>query len=140
RARRVRTQRKLPRVRLGLRRPRKTVAACAQHTPACARVHDKGTDTREIESRPMKGEPLVRVGVLGAGAWARSAHLPGYRRDCRCRIVAIADTLVDRAREAAREFEIPLALANGRELVERDDIDLVDVCTPSHTHFELAWA
>ena len=26
------------------------------------------------------------------------------------------------------------------ELLVRDDIDLVDVCTPSHTHFELAWA
>ena len=25
-------------------------------------------------------------------------------------------------------------------LLERDDIDLIDVCTPSHTHFELAWA
>jgi predicted dehydrogenase len=88
----------------------------------------------------MKHDPLVRVGVLGAGAWARAAHLPGYRRDPRCRIVAIADTQVDRARDAAREFEIPLALANGSELVQRDDIDLVDVCTPSHTHFELAWA
>ena len=26
------------------------------------------------------------------------------------------------------------------ELIGRDDIDLVDVCTPSATHFELAWA
>ena len=26
------------------------------------------------------------------------------------------------------------------ELIDRDDIDLVDVCTPSATHFELAWA
>jgi predicted dehydrogenase len=26
------------------------------------------------------------------------------------------------------------------DLIQRDDIDLVDVCTPSQTHFELAWA
>jgi predicted dehydrogenase len=26
------------------------------------------------------------------------------------------------------------------QLIERDDVDLVDVCTPSATHFELAWA
>src|SRR5882672_3279038 len=88
----------------------------------------------------MTSDPIVRVGVLGAGAWARGAHLPGYRRDPRCRIVAIADTLVDRAREAAHEFEIPLATADARELLTRDDIDLIDVCTPNHTHFELAWA
>ena len=87
----------------------------------------------------MSHELPVRVGVIGAGAWARSAHLPGYRRDPRCRVVAVADTLADRARDAAREFDVPLALADGRELIRRDDIDLVDVCTPSHTHFELAW-
>ncbi len=26
------------------------------------------------------------------------------------------------------------------DVVNRDDIDVVDVCTPSHTHFELAMA
>jgi len=83
---------------------------------------------------------VVRVGVLGAGAWARGAHLPGYRREPRCRVVAIADVEVDRARAAAHEFDIATAAADPRELLERDDIDLIDVCTPSHTHFELAWA
>jgi predicted dehydrogenase len=85
------------------------------------------------------GRP-IRVGVLGAGAWARGAHLPGYRRDPRCRVVAIADTELDRARQAARDFDIPDAVANPGELVRRDDIDVIDVCTPSHTHFELAWS
>jgi predicted dehydrogenase len=83
---------------------------------------------------------IVRVGVLGAGTWARSAHLPGYRRDARCRVVAIADVEIDRARDAAREFEVSTATADPNELFRRDDIDLIDVCTPSHTHFELAWA
>ncbi len=87
----------------------------------------------------MTGERIVRVGVLGAGAWARGAHLPGYKRDARCRIVAIADCEKDRADEAAREFDIPTATTDARELFARDDIDLIDVCTPSHTHFELAW-
>jgi predicted dehydrogenase len=85
-------------------------------------------------------ESLVRVGVLGAGAWARGAHLPGYRRDRRCIVVAIADVEIDRARDAAREFDVPVAVSDPRELFRRDDIDLIDVCTPSHTHFELAWS
>ena len=88
----------------------------------------------------MTDHRIIRVGVLGAGAWARGAHLPGYRRDPRCRVVAIADTEIDRAREAAREFGIPDAAANAADVVGRDDIDLIDVCTPSHTHFELAWS
>jgi len=84
--------------------------------------------------------PVIRVGVLGAGAWARGAHLPGYRRDPRCRVVAVADVEIDRARQAAQEFGIPDAVADARAVIQRDDIDLIDVCTPSHTHFELAWS
>jgi predicted dehydrogenase len=88
----------------------------------------------------MSRDSVVRVGVLGAGAWARGAHLPGYKRDPRCRLVAIADIERERAADAAREFDIPTVSADARELVTRDDIDLVDVCTPSHTHLELAWS
>jgi predicted dehydrogenase len=83
---------------------------------------------------------MVRVGVLGAGTWAQAAHLPGYRRDPRCRVVAIADPEIEVAREAARRFEIPEVYGDHRAILDRRDVDAVDVCTPSHTHFELAWA
>jgi predicted dehydrogenase len=82
----------------------------------------------------------LRIGVLGAGAWATFAHLPGYRRDSRCEVVAIADPEIERARAAAATFNIPDVVTDHRAVLERQDIDVVDVCTPSHTHFELAWA
>ncbi len=88
----------------------------------------------------MTASGKVRVGVLGAGAWAKFAHLPGYRRDPRCELVAIADPLVERAHEFAAEFGIPHVYDSHEALIARTDIDLVDVCTPSATHFELAWA
>jgi predicted dehydrogenase len=81
----------------------------------------------------------VRVGVLGAGAWAQSAHIPGYKRDSRCTLVAIADPVVERAQALAKQFDIPSVYASHEELIAREDIDLVDVCTPSATHFDLAW-
>jgi len=82
----------------------------------------------------------VRVGVLGAGAWADFAHLPGYKRDPRCELVAIADPMIDRAKAFAAKFGIPSYYGTHEELIARSDIDLVDVCTPSATHFELTWA
>ena len=82
----------------------------------------------------------VRVGVLGAGAWAEFAHLPGYRRDPRCELVAIADPILERAKAFAKKFGIPNVYDSHTALIARDDIDLVDVCTPSATHFELSWA
>ena len=85
------------------------------------------------------GQP-VRVGVLGAGAWAEFAHLPGYKRDNRCELVAIADPEVGRAKAFAEKFGIPNVYDSHEALIARSDIDLVDVCTPSATHFELSWA
>jgi predicted dehydrogenase len=78
--------------------------------------------------------------VLGAGAWAEFAHLPGYKRDPRCELVAIADPVVERAQSFAAKFGIPHVYSSHEELIGRDDIDIVDVCTPSATHFELSWA
>ncbi len=88
----------------------------------------------------MRDGKKVRVGVLGAGAWAELAHIPGYLRDERCELVAIADPVIERARAFAEKFSIPSAYDSHEQLIGRDDIDLVDVCTPSATHFELSWA
>jgi predicted dehydrogenase len=82
----------------------------------------------------------VRVGVLGAGAWARHAHLPGYSRDSRCKVVAIADPNRALAEQTATDFGISVVARDHTEVVGRDDIDLVDVCTPSATHFDLSMA
>ncbi len=92
------------------------------------------------QNAPHDTERRVRVGVLGAGAWARFAHLPGYVRDARCQLVAIADPIVERAAEFAREFGIPHVYDSHEALIAREDIDLVDVCTPSATHLNLSLA
>ena len=90
--------------------------------------------------RKTRTDGRVGVGVLGAGAWAEFAHLPGYKRDPRCQLVAIADPVVERAQAFADKFGIPNVYGSHAELIAREDIDLVDVCTPSATHFELSWA
>jgi predicted dehydrogenase len=82
----------------------------------------------------------LRVAVLGAGRWAAGAHLPGWKRDPRCRLVAVCDVEADRAEACAREFDIPTATTDWRSTVARTDVDVVDVVTPSHTHHELAVA
>jgi predicted dehydrogenase len=90
--------------------------------------------------RKTRVDGRVGVGVLGAGAWAEFAHLPGYKRDPRCQLVAIADPAIERAQAFAETFGIPNVYGSHAELIAREDIDLVDVCTPSATHFELSWA
>jgi predicted dehydrogenase len=80
---------------------------------------------------------ILKVGVLGAGRWAQGAHIPGWQRDPRVQVVAVCDPQLQLAEEAGRTFKIPTVTSNHRELVERDDIDVIDVCTSSATHFQL---
>ncbi len=82
----------------------------------------------------------VQVAVLGAGAWAKGAHIPGWQRDPRCAVVAICDVQKGLAEEYARLFAIPAATDDWQSLIARPDIDVIDIATPSHTHYELAAA
>jgi predicted dehydrogenase len=87
----------------------------------------------------MAGQRL-RVGVLGAGAWAAFAHIPGWQRDRRCTVVTVCDVVADRAAAAAAKFGIDEAAHDWQAVVSRTDLDVIDVVTPSATHQALATA
>ncbi|MEA2531214.1 MAG: hypothetical protein QOG89_2858 [Thermomicrobiales bacterium] len=89
--------------------------------------------------KPITGRK-VRVGVLGAGRWANVAHLPGWTRDPRCEVVVVCDVERHLAEATAPKFGVSEVSDDYRGVVERDDVDVIDVCTPSHTHFDLATA
>lgn len=71
----------------------------------------------------------LRIGVIGAGRWAVSAHLPGYVRSPLAEIVAICDLNRDMAQERAKAFNIPHVYTDYQEMLMREDLDVVDVCT-----------
>ncbi len=80
----------------------------------------------------------VGVGVLGAHRWAEVAHLPGYAACERAHLAAICDLDLGRARAMAERFGIPHVYADHRELLADPAVELVDVCTPTHTHLQLS--
>jgi len=82
----------------------------------------------------MAGERLG-VGVVGAGRWAGLAHLPGWARDERCRIVGVCDLDQERAAAAAGRFGAEIATQDYRELLARDDIAIIDVVTRDSDHY-----
>ncbi len=83
-------------------------------------------------------DPL-RVGVIGAGRWSRTAHLPGFQRSPLAELVAICDLDQALAEERQREFGIPDLHTDAAELLARDDIEVIDVCTRGD-HEELVFA
>lgn len=81
----------------------------------------------------------LRVGVIGAGRWSRTAHLPGFARSPLCDLVAICDRDRELADARAAEFEIPEVTTDAESLLSRDDIDVIDVVTRGD-HQDLVFA
>ncbi|APV48589.1 oxidoreductase [Betaproteobacteria bacterium GR16-43] len=79
---------------------------------------------------------MMKVGLIGAG-WVTQHHLRAWRsQHPRAKVVAIADPSADRASDRAREFDIPVVFPSAARLVERGDIDAIDVASPREFHAE----
>src|SRR5512140_3830280 len=81
--------------------------------------------------------PPLRVGIIGA-QFAAHLHLNNYKplRDAKVEILAVASRTKAHAEELAKEFGIPQAVDDYRRLLDRKDIDAVDICVPTDLHHE----
>jgi predicted dehydrogenase len=61
-------------------------------------------------------------------------------RDPRAEVVAVCDVDRGLAEAAGKQFGAAVVSDDYREVVARTDLDVIDVCTPSQTHFELSMA
>lgn len=83
----------------------------------------------------------LKIGVVGAGNIARSAHLPAYAKlkDI-AEVVAIADVNLPRAQEAAEAFGIAGAYDSVDAMLADTPLDAVDICVWNHAHAPVAIA
>ena len=83
-----------------------------------------------------------RIAIIGCGGINRWAHTPAYlKMKDRVEVVALCDILPDRVKAFRDEF-FPQAetYTDYREVLKRDDLDYVDICTPNYLHAEIAIA
>jgi predicted dehydrogenase len=77
----------------------------------------------------------LRVAVVGAGIGR--AHVGGYQSlPALFDVVALCDIDAERARPLAEQAGIPVVVTDLAELCRMDDLDVIDICTPPHLHFE----
>ncbi len=80
----------------------------------------------------------IRVGVIGVGFG--STHIAAFQAHEAYEVVAVAAGHQERAREAARKYGIPNAIAGYEHLVNRDDIDLVSIASAPQQHHPMTMA
>lgn len=82
----------------------------------------------------------LRLGILGAGNIAQNAHLPVYAARDDVELVAIADLNLARAQGAAEKFSIGHAYDSVEALLEKEELDAVDICVWNRSHAPCAIA
>lgn len=76
----------------------------------------------------------MKVGLIGLGGMG-FVHFNCYRKMEGVEI-AVADIRVDMAKEKIKDDTVPV-YASYKEMIEKENVDFVDVCTPSYMHTEM---
>ncbi len=94
----------------------------------------------------MSAPPDVGIGIVGYGLMGR-AHAYGYTVAAQIRDLPVTPRLrvingrdQEAVARAARRYGVAEWTDDWRELVGRDDVQIVDVCTPPGTHAEIVEA
>ena len=79
----------------------------------------------------------LKIGVVGIGGIARVAHLGSYSRMKDVEITAVCDIVPEKMNyegipSGAERF------TDYKEMIDKADIDAVDICTPNYLHSEIA--
>jgi len=80
----------------------------------------------------------LRVGIIGLGI-GRS-HIRGYQSHPNAEVVAIADLDETKLKTSGDEYKVPNRYRDAQEMLAKEKLDIVSVCTPNKFHKPLALA
>jgi UDP-N-acetyl-2-amino-2-deoxyglucuronate dehydrogenase len=82
---------------------------------------------------------MIRVAIIGTGNIS-GAHINSYLAfQERCKIAALCDIYPEKAEGKMWEYQLEADIVNAHEkLLDREDIDLVSICTPPFCHAQIA--
>jgi predicted dehydrogenase len=93
-------------------------------------MHTSAGNTGEADGAEDK-KPAVRVGVLGAGVWARRTHLPNLQRLPGVEVVALCDVDEESCQDTAQSFGVPRTYGDGHQMLEQEKLDALFSVLPA---------
>ena len=79
----------------------------------------------------------LKIGVVGVGFWG-SNHVRVLRELESAEMKAVCDIDLEKAKNVAKKFGVPKYYQNLDDMLNREELDAVTVCTPSISHAEIA--
>lgn len=82
----------------------------------------------------------IRIGIIGTGGITQIKHLPFLSNYDEAEVVAVCDIDRNKAGAVAQKFGVPHFFRQAEDVLARDDIDAVFVCTPTNSHMSMTLA
>jgi predicted dehydrogenase len=83
---------------------------------------------------------MIRIGIVGAGQFARARQLPAFLAMPGVKVVGVCNQRRESSSRVAREFDIPRLFGNWEDLIESDDVDAVVIGTWPYLHCPITLA
>ena len=80
----------------------------------------------------------LRYGLIGAGSNAERKHLNNYMTLPNVELAAICDVNIENAQRLAQKYNISKVYSNYEDMLNKEELDLVSVCTPNYLHAEIS--
>ncbi len=81
---------------------------------------------------------MLKLGMIGVGKICQGCHLPAYDKIDDVKIVAICDINEQRLEEVGKKYPDAKRYTDYRKMIECEELDAVDICTPNNIHSEAA--
>ncbi|NUQ01454.1 MAG: Gfo/Idh/MocA family oxidoreductase, partial [Armatimonadetes bacterium] len=79
----------------------------------------------------------VGIGIIGCGGIGFNQHIPAYLAHTDlCDVVAVCDISEELAKKAGAQYDVKHVYTDYVDLLARDDIQAVSICTPNLYHFD----
>ncbi|MEO0160957.1 MAG: Gfo/Idh/MocA family oxidoreductase [candidate division WOR-3 bacterium] len=76
----------------------------------------------------------VNIGIVGCGIHAQIAHIPVFKKNEDCNLLALCDIDTQKLEQIANKYNIPRRYSDFQEMIEDPEINAVVVATPNYLH------
>src|SRR6266568_5040369 len=83
----------------------------------------------------MSTEKRVNIGMIGAGWWANTMHMPALAACEQANVVAVCDLIPERAEALAQKYHIPRTFTDYKELLASGLCEAVIVAITNDAHY-----
>src|SRR6266446_6320911 len=83
----------------------------------------------------MSTEKQLNIGLIGAGWWANTMHMPALAACDQANVVAVCDLIPERAEALAQKYHIPHTFTDYKQLLDSGLCEAVIVVITNDAHY-----